>query len=141
MKEQLDPNCVSGRWYKLRLPAQAALNFQKIFFIGLVSKQPFLLIKLTSLKFVFQKDGLQFLEKTGQNIYITKAQEKNASSFKKDFLKYKSLQINRGGVEIGKKDRQAMNCFQRFISALVDSFYNTRTVFNCSKIWVATCMT
>lgn len=27
IKEQLDLNCVSGRWNQLRLPALAALNF------------------------------------------------------------------------------------------------------------------
>lgn len=33
-KEQLDPNCISGRWTKLRLPPQIAKVFTKDFLIA-----------------------------------------------------------------------------------------------------------
>ena len=77
IKEQLGPYCVSGRWNDLRLPTQKVTlftNMDTVFHLPgfqITFHSPFfslLLVSTASLKFSFQRQDLQFLEKTRTSV-------------------------------------------------------------------------
>lgn len=99
----------------------------------IISFSFFLLIRITSVRFAFQKHGPQFLEKSRQNIYISKGTEKDSKFHQEGplFPKSRSLTIPtsllRGTGEvlgIGRKNRCASSvlaeiCFVRQVVQVV----------------------